>query len=109
MYALFLGLRAGLKTDEVAKLRAEVFRETGREGGKKSGAVRKANRPWASHAMELARGADASASNEKIACAISDRWKRADVDCPGIRTLAEFVSELRASGRLPQRTPSLRK
>ena len=57
-----------------------------REGGKKTGAVRKTNRPWASHAMELARGADASASNEKIACAISDRWKRADVDCPGIRT-----------------------
>lgn len=84
----------------------------GKAGGKKSGAVRKENRPWKPHAAELAKEAysnDGDVSNESFADAISDRWRLKEPECPGHRTLTTFVSELRKSGQLPQRRGSFRK
>jgi hypothetical protein len=110
--ALFVGLRASLQTDEVDRLSAQVRSEMGRAGGKKSGSVRKASRPWVLHATRLAIEAckrDPIASHETVAGAISDCWKLADVKCPGIRTLAKFVSDLRSNGQLPHRSGSLPK
>jgi len=86
--------------------------DIGRIGGKKSGEVRRAGRKWVPHATELAEAAssrDPAASNERIAGAIADNWKLREVGCPGPRTLSTFVSKLRASGKLPQRSGSLPK
>jgi hypothetical protein len=86
--------------------------EIGRVGGKKSGERRRAGRQWVPHATELAEAAssrDPAASNERIAGAIADNWKLREVECPGHRTLSAFVSKLRASGKLPQRSGSLPK
>jgi hypothetical protein len=94
------------------ELRATLRTELGREGGTKSGEARKANRRWTAHAEELAIAGyerNANASNDIIAGEISDCWKLAEVHCPGVRTLSKFVSELRAAGKLPKRTGSLRK
>jgi hypothetical protein len=80
--------------------------EIGRTGGKKSGEVRRAGRKWVPHATELAEAAcsrDPAASHGRIAGLIADNWKSREVDCPGHDTLSTFVSELRASGQLPQR------
>jgi hypothetical protein len=94
------------------ELRATLRTELGREGGTKSGEARKANRRWTAHAEELAiprYERDENASNDIIAGEISGSWKLADVHCPGVRTLSKFVSELRAAGKLPKRTGSVRK
>ena len=77
--------------------------ESGRRGGKKSGEVRRESRPWVPHAEELALAVDPNLSNEAIATEINGGWKRQDVDPPGIRTLAQFIAELRTAGKLPQR------
>jgi hypothetical protein len=110
--ALLAGLQAGLAPAEVRKLREGLPAELGRSGGKRSGAARKANRRWVPHATQLAVEAcsrDPNISNEKIADAISDWWKLNDPNCPGRRTLSDFISDLRARGTLPQRSGSLRK
>jgi hypothetical protein len=81
--------------------------EIGRTGGRKSGEVRRAGRKWVPHATELAEAAcsrEPAASHGRIAVLIADNWKLREVDCPGHDTLSKFVSELRASGQLPQRT-----
>lgn len=86
--------------------------EAGRAGGKKSGQSRRAGRKWVEHARALAEVAcsrNTSASHARIAAAISDTWKLADVNCPGHETLSAFVSELRADGQLPERSASLPK
>jgi hypothetical protein len=79
--------------------------ESGRRGGKKSGEVRRKSRRWVPHAEEIALTIDPNLSNEDIANAITDRWKRADVNYPGDRTLVRFVAQLRAAGTLPPREP----
>ena len=79
--------------------------ELGRRGGKKSGEVRRKSRPWVPHAEEIALTVDSNLSNGAIALAISDRWKRADVNYPGDRTLAGFVAQLRTARTLPPREP----
>jgi hypothetical protein len=110
--ALFVGLRASLTTDEINGLSAQVRSEMGRAGGEKSGSVRKASRRWLPHATQLAIEVcerDPKASHETVAGAISDCWKLADVNCPGNRTLAKFVSDLRLAGQLRPRSGSLRK
>lgn len=110
--ALFVGLRASLQADEVDSLSARVRSEMGRRGGKKSGSVRRASRRWLPHATQLAIEAcecGPNASHEAVAGKISDCWKIADINCPGIRMLAKFVSDLRSTGQLPQRSGSLRK
>ena len=75
--------------------------ELGRRGGKRSGEVRRKSRRWVPHAEEIALTIDPNLSNEDIANAITDRWKRADVNYPGDRTLVRFVAQLRAAGTLP--------
>jgi hypothetical protein len=92
--------------------RREVRVELARKGGRRSGAVRKAGRPWVPHATELALIAYSKYNNlsdEKIATAISDCWKLEETDHPGHRTLTKHVAELRATGTLPQRSGPLRK
>jgi hypothetical protein len=79
--------------------------ELGRRGGKRSGEVRRKSRRWVPHAEEIALTIDPNLSNEDIANAITDRWKRADVNYPGDRTLVRFVAQLRAAGTLPPREP----
>jgi hypothetical protein len=89
---------------------AGVWSKLGREGGKKSGASRKANRPWASHAADLAQKAsehDPRFSDSKIATWIEGGWKLGK--CPGHRTLEGFISYLRKDGKLPQRSGSFQK
>jgi hypothetical protein len=96
---------------EIERIRAEARSLMASALGKRSGEVRRENRPWAQHAEELALEAysnDPARSNEKIADYISDSWKLADVRCPGHRWLAEFAAELRLIGRLPRRARSLR-
>jgi hypothetical protein len=110
--ALLTGLRAGLRPDQVKKIRGGMPAELGRGGGKRSGVVRKAKRRWVTHATELAKDAcsrDSDLSIEKVAGAISDHWKHKDPRCPGMRTLETFVSNGRKTGQLPQRTGLLRK
>jgi hypothetical protein len=109
---LSLGMSSGLSTEGVERLYSEARSTMGSAGGRKSGVSRKANRPWASYATELAKTAfsrNPNATNEKIAGAISDHWKPEKPKCPSFRTLERFVSELRANGQLPQRTGSLPK
>jgi hypothetical protein len=86
--------------------------ERGREGGKRSGAVRRVGMRWFEHARELAKDAlsrDPTLSDGKVADAIWDGWKLADLKHPGRRTLEGMVSKLRALGTLPQRSRSFRK
>jgi hypothetical protein len=101
-----------LQTDEIDSLSAQLRSEMGRAGGKKSGSVRKASRPWVLHATQLAIEAckrDPNASHETVGGTISDCWKLADVKCHGNRTLAKFVSGLRSTGQLRHQSGSLRK
>jgi hypothetical protein len=80
--------------------------------GKTSGKNRRANRPWAPHATELAVHAcdsNPQASNETIAGLIADNWKLEKISAPGHRTLSGFVADLRKGHKLPQRTGSLQK
>jgi Arc/MetJ-type ribon-helix-helix transcriptional regulator len=106
--ALSLGLNSGHS--------AEWIERAARERAKKSGAVRKENRPWVPHAKELAltaQSADPNASDEKLATEIIFRWRRdpdkGEPKCPSVRTLSKFVAELRAREELPQRARSLQK
>jgi hypothetical protein len=112
--ALSLGSTSspGFSSEDIERIHAQARSLMASALGKKSGQARRENRPWRPHAEELAVAAhadDPTRSNEKIADYISDSWKLADVGCPGHRTLAEFVAELRSIGRLPQRTRSLQK
>jgi hypothetical protein len=105
-------LRPDRSPKEIERIRAKARSLTASALGKRSGEVRRENRSWAEHAEELALEAysdDPARSNEKIAEHISDSWKLADIGCPGHRTLAKFVAELRSIGRLLQRTRSLQK
>jgi len=86
--------------------------ERGRKGGQKSVAVRREGMHWKVHARELAEEAvkrDPNLSAGKVADAIWDGWKRADLNRPGRRTIEKFVSRLRTLGTLPQRTGSSQK
>jgi hypothetical protein len=106
--ALALGFYHAGNGEVVRGLRSQQ----GREGGEKSGAVRKANRRWKPHAKELALEAckrDPSLANGKVASEVEGRWKLAEAVCPTHRALEGFVSELRKSGELTQRSGSLRK
>ncbi len=105
--ALNLGLNSGHS--------AEGVERAARESGKKSGALRRENRPWLPHAKELALKvhiADPSASNEKLAVELAFGWRmnpdKGEPKCPSPRTLSRFIAELRASGELPSRTSSRR-
>jgi hypothetical protein len=92
--------------------RAKAHYEMSSAGGKRSGIARREKRAWAQHASELAIEAhtrEPSLSNERIAAKISDNWKLENPNCPGSRTLSKFISELRKSGSLPQRSGSLQK
>ena len=73
--ALLTGLLAGLTPHTVEKLRAGWPAELGRDGGQKSGAVRKANRPWTLHAKELVHRCDPNLSNGGIAAELMRGWK----------------------------------
>jgi hypothetical protein len=109
--ALFTGLRVGLNQDEVEKLRAGARAEFSRLGGKKSGEARKKGRPWTPHAEKLAleaHSANPNASDETLATEVAASWKLKS-QYPSHRTLTQFMSELRKSEILPQRSRSLRK
>jgi hypothetical protein len=96
--ALLIGLSVGLSPDKV--------RAWKQKGGRNSGSTRRAKRQWAAHAEELAVAAyahDPEASNDTIAVEIASCWKLKEVDCPGHRTLCDFVSDQKKRGRL-QRT-----
>ena len=67
---------------------------------------------WIIHANEIAQAAylaNPARSDESIASEIDAGWKLHEVACPGHRTLTVFVSDLRTSGLLPQRSASLPK
>jgi hypothetical protein len=96
--------RLGLENAEKRKRRA--MSEGGRNGGEKSGKARKENRPWVSHATELAPAIFtelSEASDEKVALEIHDRWKLEHPPAPSVRTLVRFFNELREAGTLPKR------
>jgi hypothetical protein len=82
-----------------------VFRQTGAQSdrGKKSGRVRLKNRPWTTHAKELAisiRSEQPALSREKLMSEIEFGWK-SDVATPGRDALERYIKELEASGELP--------
>jgi hypothetical protein len=103
MAALFEQVPVADVADAAPPAPALSAAESGSRGGKKSGEVRRKNRPWVPHAEELALALDPNLSNAAIATEITGGWKRQDVDPPGIRWLAEFIAELRTAGKLPQR------
>jgi hypothetical protein len=105
----------GLPSDYLERLDAQMRSAMGKAAGKKSGAVRKENRPWRSHAEELALEAyarDPSRSNEALAVEIFFSWRlnpdKGETKCPSVATLKRFVAELRRCGKLPPRTGSRR-
>jgi hypothetical protein len=105
-------LRPDRSPKEIERIRAKARSLMASALGRRSGEVRRKNRSWAQHAEDLALYAhsnDPARSDDKIAEYISDSWKLADIRCPGHRTLAKFVAELRLIGRLPKRTRSLQK
>lgn len=74
--------------------------------GKASGAKRRENRPWVSHALELAKAIRASkpkAGREAVAGEVSAGWKLQDIDPPGIETLKKFIGEREKAGEIPPR------
>jgi hypothetical protein len=85
-------------------LRAQVA--GGKRGGHRSGEVRSwRNKPWAPHAIELAKtivGELPNASDGTVALEIVTRWKLEKLP-PSVRTLEKVVSELRKTGELPTR------
>ena len=112
--AFSVGVLVGnsMSDEEVAQMWAAMKSGRSSIAGKKSGEVRRANRPWVSHATELAVHACDSnprASDETIAGLIADNWKFGHISAPGHRTLSGFVAELRKGHKLPQRTGSLQK
>jgi hypothetical protein len=101
-----------LRVQNPVTVRATTLFEMSSAGGKRSGIARRANRPWTGHASELAIEAhsrEPNLSNEKIVAKISDNWKLERPNCPGSRTLAAFVAQLRKTRVLPQRSGSLQK
>jgi hypothetical protein len=110
---LNLAMTATLSAGVIERLYAEARSRLGSSGGKKGTASRQLKRAaWTKHATQLAQEAhsrDSNLSNEKMAAAISDHWKLEKPGYPGNRTLTSFVSELRNSGQLPQRSGSLPK
>ena len=107
---LSLGMNSGLSADGVEMLYAEARSTMGSAGGRKGTPARRAKQlAWRAHATELALEVDPNLSNEKIANLISDGWKHEDPKCPGHKSLTDFISELRESKKLPQRTGLLRK
>jgi hypothetical protein len=105
--ALLVGLRTKPGPSGLEQLRAEF----GRLGGKKGSEGRKERWPWRPHAEELALEAyskDPDASNETLATEVVSGWKHERPKCPKHGTLSKYMSELRVSGVLPQRSRSLR-
>jgi hypothetical protein len=106
--ALALGFHHPGNAEAIRSL--EASRQSDR--GKKSAPARALRWPWKPCAHDLAREAhtrNPNLSPEAIATEITRGWKFADLKCPGHRTLAGFVSQLRESGELPHRTRPLRK
>jgi hypothetical protein len=104
--------QAQKETSGAANARNRSPAEIGRAGGKKSGESRRASRKWVPLATTLAQAAylrEPAASNEDIAGEIADKWNLREVNYPGPKTLSRFVSELRASGQLPQKSAKRRK
>jgi hypothetical protein len=112
MAALFVGLRAGLNSNEIEALERNRLRAAQSERGKLSAeARRKASEPWRIHAAEIAKHArshEPNLSQERVADAIMERWKEG-FPHPGHRQLVKFVGELEKAGEVPRRTGSVRK
>lgn len=96
--ALLTGLQAGLSPVEFENLRSKQV-----QGGKNSAAGREARWNWKPHATELAKEVNPGLSDGDVAKAIEGNWNRADLKCPGRKSLEILVSNLRNSGGIPRR------
>ena len=107
--ALLLGLRAGLRPEEIEKIRASQASDMGRSGGTKSAETRKRETsPWGNHAAEIAarvRAEQPKAGQGRVADLIMERWKLKE-DHPSHRTLVRFISELEKDGTILPRSGS---
>lgn len=77
-------------------------------GGNKSGEARRNKRAktWEPHARELAnaiREERPSFSQDRVASEIMARWKEANFDPPGHKTLKSLLSQMERDGQLPTR------
>jgi hypothetical protein len=80
-------------------------------GGNKSGEARRSKRAktWEPHARELAnaiREEQPSFSQDRVASEIMARWKEADFEPPGHKTLKSLISQMERAGQLPTRVAS---
>lgn len=80
-------------------------------GGSKSGEARrnKRARTWEPHARELAvaiRHEQPSFSQDRVASEIVTRWKEANFEPPGHKTLKGLLSQMERDGQLPTRKTS---
>jgi hypothetical protein len=95
----------GMRPLAEATLRAK---RGGERGGRRSGAARRTKRAktWEPAARTLAlqiRAGHPTYSQDRVANEIITRWKEADFDPPGHKTLKELISAMEKSGDLPAR------
>jgi hypothetical protein len=86
---------------------SQIHKSTGGRGGIKSGEVRraKAEETWIPHATELAisiRNEPEMLSQDDTALEIAARWKKADVNAPGQKSLKGLISRLEKDGIIPK-------
>jgi hypothetical protein len=75
--------------------------------GKRSGQIRRENRPWIEHAENLAKATrkqHSDYSQDKVATEIAAGWKLQRIECPGHGTLKQFIGALENEGKLPKRS-----
>ena len=102
--ALLLGLRAGLRPEEIEKIRASQASDMGRRGGVKSGETRK-KKPWQTYVRkENARlkSANPTLTQGDRADKIMASWATKTFTKVRRERLAQFLGELDREGQLPK-------
>ena len=100
---LFIGLRAGLSTEEVDALQARFMSDRQRKLGK----TPKGEKPGVAHAKELAceiAKENSQLSSAEIAEEIPNRWRLKGVACPKPEWLVRLVRKWRRNGAIPPQT-----
>jgi hypothetical protein len=89
---------------EIDRLLTQVSQS---ERGKRSGQIRRENRPWIEHAENLAKATREQHpvySQDDVATEIAAGWKLQRTKCPCHSTLKQFISALEKEGKLPKRS-----
>jgi hypothetical protein len=106
--ALFVGLQAGLKPDEIERLRTDAFRSRQSELGKRAAKTNKANRTMLPAVIDIAKSYCRSKrykSVNKLAEYVIGVLLQTSKPCPSLRTTVKYINEAIESGEIPK--PSL--